>query len=75
MTAASPPPPSWVRGRTLYHIHSLGAAGDQGLAHITGWLDHVQGLGAGAVLLTPIHHSSTHGYDKLRHRAGRRRSV
>jgi glycosidase len=57
--------PEWVRGRTIYHLHALGAAGGRGLPALTGWLDHVASLGAGAVLLTPIHASSTHGYDTV----------
>jgi cyclomaltodextrinase len=65
--------PGWVEGRTLYHLHSLGASGvhpprpgsptGRGLAPLEGWLDHVAGLGCGGVLLTPIGVSSTHGYD------------
>ena len=58
-------PPEWVRGRTIYHLHALGAAGGRGLPALTGWLDHVADLRCGAVLLTPIHASSTHGYDTV----------
>src|SRR4051812_41771355 len=64
-------------GRTLYQLHSLGAAGSpavnpdvdateacgRGLRVLERWLDHVAGLGCGGVLLTPIFVSSTHGYD------------
>ena len=57
--------PTWLRGRTLYHLHALGAAGGRGLAQLTPWLDHIAALGCGAVLLTPIHHSATHGYDTV----------
>jgi glycosidase len=57
--------PDWVRGRTIYHLHALGAAGGRGLSALTGWLDHVADLGCGAVLLTPIHASSSHGYDTV----------
>ncbi len=71
------PLPPWVEGRTLYHLHALRAAGapdanpdvhagspcGHGLRRLVGWLDHVAGLGAGAVLLTPIGVSMTHGYD------------
>jgi glycosidase len=68
-----------VPGRTLYHLHSLGAAGapavnpdvdarepcGHGLRALTAWLDHVAALGCGGVLLTPIAVSSTHGYDTV----------
>ena len=57
--------PDWVAGRTIYQIHALRAAGVCGLPALTGWLDHVASLGCGAVLLTPIHSSSTHGYDTI----------
>src|SRR3954453_21226029 len=55
----------WVRGRAISPLHAPGAAGGRGLRALTGWLDHVAALGAGAVLLTPIHASSTHGYDTV----------
>jgi glycosidase len=57
--------PEWVRGRTVYQLHALRAADGGGLSRLTGWLDHVAGLGCGAVLLTPVHASSTHGYDTV----------
>ena len=57
--------PSWLPGRTLYHLHALGAAAGRGFAHVTGWLDYIAELRRGAVLLTPVHHSSTHGYDTV----------
>ncbi len=57
--------PAWVAGRTLYHLHSLRAAAGGGIGALQGWLDHVHDLGCGAVLLTPIHESSTHGYDTV----------
>jgi len=57
--------PAWVPGRTLYHLHALGAAGDAGLPAITSWIERVAALGCGGVLLTPIHESSTHGYDTI----------
>lgn len=57
--------PAWVPGRTLYHLHAHGAAGERGLPSITAWLDHVARLGCGGVLLTPVHESSTHGYDTI----------
>ena len=49
----------------LYHLHSLGAAGDHGFGRLTSWVDHVAGLGCSGVLLTPIFVSSTHGYDTI----------
>ena len=69
----------WVAGHTIYQIHSLGAVGapalnvdagsatptGRGLRKMEGWLDHVARLGCRAVLLTPIHVSSTHGYDTV----------
>ena len=68
-----------IAGRVVYHLHSLGAAGvpavnadaaaaepsGRGLHRLEGWLDHVRDLGCGAVLLTPIFVSSTHGYDTV----------
>ena len=57
--------PDWVAGRTIYQIHALRAADDGGLSRLTSWLDHVASIGCGAVLLTPIHSSSTHGYDTV----------
>jgi cyclomaltodextrinase len=68
-----------MRGRVLYHLHSLGAAGvpavnsdplaaeasGRGLRVLQGWLDHVRSLGCGGVLLTPIFAASTHGYDTV----------
>ena len=57
--------PEWVRGRTIYHLHALGAAGGRGLPALTGWLDHIADLRCGAVLLTPVHASTSHGYDTI----------
>src|SRR4051794_24419758 len=71
--------PSWVPGRTIYQLHSLGAAGvpaanpdaeapepsGRGMAVLEGWLDHIAWLGCGGVLLTPVVVSSTHGYDTV----------
>lgn len=71
--------PSRMRGRVLYQLHSLGAAGvpavntdpeaatpsGHGLRVLQGWLDHVRSLGCGGVLLTPIFAASTHGYDTV----------
>ena len=49
----------------LYHLHSLGAAAGGGLARLATWLDHVADLGCRGVLLTPIHASTSHGYDTV----------
>jgi cyclomaltodextrinase len=63
----------------LYQLHSLGASGvpatnpdvdetapvGAGLGVLHGWLDHVEVLGCGGVLLTPVFASSTHGYDTV----------
>ena len=71
--------PGRMRGRVLYQLHSLGAAGapavnpapeaaepsGRGLRVLQGWLDHVRSLGCGGVLLTPIFAASTHGYDTV----------
>jgi cyclomaltodextrinase len=57
--------PGWISGRTIYQIHALGATAGRGLASLSAWVDHVAGLGCGAVLLTPIHRSATHGYDTI----------
>jgi cyclomaltodextrinase len=68
-----------LAGRTIYHVHSLGAAGaparledaagtaapSEGLGRIEAWLDHVAELGCGGLLLTPVFESSTHGYDTI----------
>lgn len=73
------PAPPWLAGRTLYQLHVLGAAGvapanpdvsapapaGDGLARLVPWLDSVADLGCGAVLLTPIFVSRTHGYDTV----------
>ncbi|TML86073.1 MAG: alpha-amylase [Actinobacteria bacterium] len=55
----------WLRGRTVYHVHVLRAVAERGLPALASWLDHVAALGCGAVLLTPVHESSNHGYDTV----------
>jgi len=66
-------------GRVTYQLHALRAAGvvdqnpdpsaaepvDHGLSRLVPWLDHVADLGCGAVQLTPIFVSHTHGYDTV----------
>lgn len=68
-----------IPGRVVYQLHSLGAAGaagrnpdvtaaqpcGRGLKVLADWLGRVEDLGCGAVLLTPIFVSSTHGYDTV----------
>jgi glycosidase len=68
-----------IPGRVLYQLHAVGAAGvpwrnpdvhaaqpsGRGLKVLTDWLGRVDDLGCGAVLLTPIFVSSTHGYDTV----------
>lgn len=60
----------------MYHLHSLRAAGvprsideqhgiGQGLDRLTKSLDDITELGCGAVLVTPVFASSTHGYDTI----------
>ena len=76
-----PPPvvPSWVEGRTWYHVHALRATGaadvnpdptatvptGDGLRRLLPILDHLVELGCAGLLLTPIAASSTHGYDTV----------
>lgn len=74
-----PAVPSWVAGRTWYHVHALRAPGvpdvnpdplagsptGHGLRRLTELVDHVADLGCGGLLLTPIAASSTHGYDTV----------
>ena len=55
----------WIEGRTIYQVHALRATDGRGLRFLDRWLDHIAGLGCGAILLTPIHHSSGHGYDTV----------
>lgn len=38
------------------------------LRRLTGWLDHLVGLGANVLLLNPVFDSVSHGYDTLEHR-------
>lgn len=65
----------WWRGEVFYEvfIRSFADSGSDGigdLAGLTGKLDHIQGLGAGAIWLMPIHPSpSYHGYDVTDYRA------
>ena len=68
-----------MNGRAIYQLHALGASGvgwqnpdvdapgpcGDGLDRVVPWLDRVAALGCGAVLLTPIFVSLTHGYDTV----------
>ncbi len=64
----------WATDSVFYHIYPLGLCGaparnDFGAApverldRLTGWLDHIGGLGAGAIYLGPVFESTAHGYD------------
>lgn len=69
----------WLDGRVTYQLHALRASGaadrnpdpratepiDHGLRRLLPWLDQIADLGCGAVLLTPIFVSATHGYDTI----------
>jgi len=64
-----------------WHVYPLGFVGaevrpptpvadrpvEHRLQRITGWLDHVVGLGLNGLLLGPVFASSTHGYDTVDH--------
>jgi cyclomaltodextrinase len=68
-----------MAGRTVYAIHALGATGAPAtnddptaaaptahrVSQLVDWVGHVADLGAGAVLLTPVFASTTHGYDTV----------
>src|SRR4051794_30406002 len=56
---------SRLTGRVLYHVHSLAGAAGEGFHALERAADHAADLGAGAVLLTPIFASSSHGYDTI----------
>jgi glycosidase len=53
----------WVAGRTWYHVFALRAA--SAMSEISAWLDHIEYLGGGGLLLTPLFESSSHGYDTV----------
>jgi cyclomaltodextrinase len=66
--------PHWATDSVFYHVYPLGLCGaparnDFGAApverleRLTGWLDHIGGLGAGAIYLGPVFESTAHGYD------------
>ena len=62
----------WAEQSVFYQIYPLGLCGapreNDGqtvnrLSRMTGWLDHIQRLGADALYLCPIFESDSHGYD------------
>jgi glycosidase len=64
----------WATDAVFYHVYPLGLCGaparnDFGappverLDRLTGWLDHIGGLGCNALYLGPIFESTAHGYD------------
>lgn len=69
--------PAWARHAIWWHVYPLGFTGaatdgssveaGRGLRHLVGWLDHLVGFGANGLLLGPVFHSATHGYDTLDH--------
>lgn len=71
------PGPAWARHAIWWHVYPLGFTGaatdgssaqaGRGLRHLVGWLDHLVGFGANGLLLGPVFHSATHGYDTLDH--------
>ena len=65
---------SWAADAVFYHLYPLGCLGaprrsadETGISHrlrgLHDWLDYLQELGVDALLLGPVLHSSTHGYD------------
>ena len=63
----------WPRDAIIYHLFPLGALGapavnapDAGADRVPAlyhWTDHVLGMGADTLLLGPVLHSGSHGYD------------
>ncbi|MBN1835910.1 MAG: hypothetical protein JW820_08665 [Spirochaetales bacterium] len=64
----------WAWDSIFYHVYPLGFCGAPErndlhsppvprLEKLSGWLDHVQGLGFNALYLGPLFESSAHGYD------------
>ncbi len=65
---------SWAEDAVFYHLFPLGCLGAPArnpfaglranrLSELMGWIDHLENLGANAVLLGPVFESSAHGYD------------
>ncbi len=65
---------SWIQSSIFYHIYPLGlldapkrndfsSAPVHRIEQLSGWLDHIQSLGATAIYLGPVFESSAHGYD------------
>jgi len=68
--------PGWAQEAIFYHIFPLGFLdaparnpneGDPvpRLGALSGWLDHIAGLGATAVFLGPVFESESHGYNTI----------
>ena len=64
----------WTKDAFFYHIYPLGLCGtpfinvfgdpiQNRLDQMETWLDHIQSLGANAILLGSVFQSSAHGYD------------
>ncbi|WP_342372175.1 alpha-amylase family protein [Propioniciclava soli] len=71
---------TWTDHVIWWHVYPLGFTGapirpasdderalTHRLGHLTGWLDHLVGLGCNGLLLGPIFTSTSHGYDTLDH--------
>jgi cyclomaltodextrinase / maltogenic alpha-amylase / neopullulanase len=67
---------SWVSAAIFYHLFPLGCLGApernslgdppaNRLAGLMPWIDHMERLGANALLLGPIFESGSHGYDTI----------
>lgn len=66
----------WPDHAIWWHVYPLGfvgaereaaAAPEPRLGRITGWLDHLVGLGCNGLALGPVFASETHGYDTVDH--------
>lgn len=64
----------WTKNAFFYHLYPLGLCGAPFINHfekpvqnrleqLESWLDHIQYLGANAILLGPVFQSISHGYD------------
>ncbi|GAA1854861.1 alpha-amylase family glycosyl hydrolase [Actinomadura bangladeshensis] len=69
----------WPDHAIWWHVYPLGFVGAESeappggtsaahrLARLTGWLDHLVGLGCNGLALGPVFASETHGYDTVDH--------
>lgn len=66
----------WAYDSIFYHIYPLGLCGAPPhndfsspavprLEKLSGWLDHIAGIGANALYLGPVFESTAHGYDTV----------